>query len=241
MPKLHVETAQNVVIEQEIANIGERIAAFLVDGLIILSWYFIIFFIIGMSGNSDVGSVFAIILIIPIFFYSLLCETFMNGQSFGKKALKIKVSKLDGSQPTFGNYLVRWLFRIIDISFYGLPAIITIAANGKGQRIGDIVAKTSVISLKRSKTIDETIYTEIKEDYEIVYPGVELLHDSDINTVKDVLKHYKKDPANAIGISMLNQTFDAVKKKTGIEPKHVPAVFLDTIIKDYSHIHKSSV
>ncbi len=239
MSNLHVETAQNVIIEQEVANIGERIAAFFIDVLIILSYYFLIFLIAGLSGSDNVGFGIAFIFIVPIFFYSLLCETFMNGQSFGKKALKIKVAKLDGSQPTFGNYIIRWLFRIIDINFYGVPAIITIAVNGKGQRIGDIVAKTSVISLKRSKNINETIYTEIEDGYKLMYPETEKLNDSDMNTIKDVLKHYKKDPTNAIGISMLKQTFNAVKKKTGVEPTQVPAVFLETLIKDYNYIHKS--
>ncbi len=241
MQKLQTETAQNVIIEQEVANVGERIAAFLLDGLIIFSYSFLIGFIIGSIGNNDdaTGITFLVFLI-PVLFYSLLCETFMNGQSFGKMALKIKVAKLDGSEPTFGNYLIRWIFRIIDINFYGLPAIVTIVVNGKGQRIGDIVAKTSVISLKRSKSINETMFLETEDDYSIQYPEAEFLKDSDINTVKDVLKHYKKDPTNAISVSMLKQTFDAVKKKTGVETNQTPGEFLQTIIKDYNHIHKSS-
>ncbi|MCD6556370.1 MAG: RDD family protein [Bacteroidales bacterium] len=241
MQKLQVETAQNVVIEQEVANVGERIAAFLLDGIILASYFFFIFLIIGAFSNNgnNGGSLVVFFFLIPVFFYALLCETFMNGQSFGKMALKIKVAKLDGSQPTFGNYLVRWLFRIIDNSFYGIPAIITIVVNGKGQRIGDIVAKTSVISLKRSKSINETMFEETSDDYSVVYPESEFLQDSDINTVKDVLVHYKKDPTNAISVSMLRQAVDAVKKKTGIETSQTPGEFLKTIITDYNHIHKS--
>ncbi len=236
MPNLQVETSQNVIIEQEIANLGERIAAFLIDGMILISYIFLISFIAKFFTSAKISSSGFFVLIIPIFFYSLLCETFMNGQSFGKKALKIKVAKLEGSQPTFGNYLIRWLFRIIDINFYGLPAIITIAVNGKGQRLGDIVAKTSVISLKRSKNIEETIYEEVEDDYEIKYPEAEQLKDADLNTIKDVLKLYKKDPTNVIAVSMLKKAAEAIKKKTGAEPTQVPAVFLETIIKDYNQI-----
>ncbi|NOZ34415.1 MAG: RDD family protein [Chlorobi bacterium] len=239
MPNLQVETSQNVIIEQEIANLGERIAAFLIDGIIIISYVILMSYIIKIFSSARISSSGFFVLIIPIFFYSLLCETFMNGQSFGKKALKIKVAKLEGSQPTFGNYLIRWIFRIIDINFYGLPAIITIAVNGKGQRLGDIVAKTSVISLKRSKNIEETIYEETEADYEIKYPEAEQLKDTDLNTVKDVLKLYKKDPTNVIAVSMLKKAFEAIKIKTGAEPAQVPAVFLETIIKDYNHIFKN--
>ncbi len=236
MPNLQVETSQNVVIEQEIANLGERIAAFLIDGIILISYIFLISFIAKFFTSAKISSSEFFVLIIPMFFYSLLCETFMNGQSFGKKALKIKVAKLEGSQPTFGNYLIRWLFRIIDINFYGLPAIITIAVNGKGQRLGDIVAKTTVISLKRSKNIEETIYEEIEDDYEIKYPEADQLKDADLNTVKEVLKLYKKDPTNVVAVSMLKKAVEAIKKKTGAEPTQVPAVFLETIIKDYNQI-----
>ncbi len=240
MQNLQIETAQNVVIEQEPANVGERIAAFLFDIFIILGYVFTVFLIADTFKTGSVGSAVIFVFIIPVFFYSLLCETFMNGQSFGKKALKIKVVKIDGSQPSFGNYLIRWIFRLVDIQmFYGLPAIITIAANGKGQRIGDIVAKTSVINLKRNRKPEETIYEETEENYTVIYPEAEHLTDTDINTVKDVLKHYKKDPSDAIAVSMLKQAFDAVKKKTGTETSQTPAEFLETIIKDYNHIYRS--
>ncbi len=239
MQNLQIETAQNVIIEQEPANVGERIAAFIIDIFIILGYVFTVSLIADTLDAESAGSAIIFIFFIPVFFYSLLCETFMNGQSFGKKALKIKVVKIDGSQPSFGNYLIRWLFRLIDIQmFYGLPAVITIAANGKGQRIGDIVAKTSVINLKRSRETEETIYEETEENYTVMYPEAEYLTDTDVNTVKDVLNHYKRDPSNAIAVSMLKQTFDAVKKKTGAETSQTPAEFLKTIIKDYNRIYR---
>jgi len=91
MQKLQVETAQNVIIEQEIANIGERIAAFLIDGVILYAYIFIMMLIfgqLGSSGNNTAGFSLKFLFIIPAFFYSLLCETFMNGQSFGKMDFK---------------------------------------------------------------------------------------------------------------------------------------------------------
>ena len=39
MQNLGIETAQNVIIRQDIANIGERIASQLVDYLIMFSYY----------------------------------------------------------------------------------------------------------------------------------------------------------------------------------------------------------
>ena len=240
MQTLSVETGQNVIIKQEVANVGERIAAQLLDYVIMYSYFFVISSISGLFNLSDRG-VFTVIFLIPVFFYSVLSETFMQGQSFGKKALKIKVVKIDGSQATIGSYIVRWLFRIIDVNiFTGLIAIITVAVNRKGQRIGDIVAKTSVISLRRTKKIDDTIYIEVPDDYNLIHPEVEVLNDADIKTIKDVVKQHKKDVTVPIGISMLKKTVEVVKKKTGIVTTEVPLIFLEIVLKDYNHIHKNN-
>ena len=50
--------------------------------------------------------------------------------------------------PRLGDYLLRWIFSFVD--FYilsGAIALVVIAMGGKGQRIGDIVAGTSVVKL----------------------------------------------------------------------------------------------
>ena len=241
MQNIGVETGQNVVIKQEVANVGERIAAQLLDFLIIFSYFMVLTLISENLFNWSNREVFMVLALIPVFFYSVLSESFMQGQSLGKKALKIKVVKVDGSQAGIGSYIIRWLFRLVDVNiFYGLIAIITIAVNGKGQRLGDIVAKTSVISLRRTKKIDDTIYVEIPDDHDLSYTEVDILNDVDIKTIKDVIKQYKKDVTAPIGISMLKKTVVAVKKKTGITTNEIPLLFLENILKDYNHIHKNN-
>jgi hypothetical protein len=101
------------------------------------------------------------------------------------------------------------------------------------------VAKTCVINLRKSKRIEDTIYVEVPDEYMLSYPQVELLNDADIQTVKDVVGHYKKNITNAIAVSMISQTEDAVKKKTGIESSDIPMVFLETVLADYNFIHKT--
>ena len=116
-------TNQNIEIELELGSLGERIVAFLLDALIIFC------FIIGMSIlAAQIGVVdwFTFLFYIPLMFYSLAFEYFGNGQTPGKRAMNIKVVKLDGSTPTISSYLLRWLFRLIDIYFYGAVAVISI-------------------------------------------------------------------------------------------------------------------
>eukprot|EP01037_Dinobryon_pediforme_P008638 gene8638-8730_t len=55
--------------------------------------------------------------------------------------MKIRVISLDGNRPRFSQYLLRWLFRIVDFSVTSwLCGTLSIALTDKGQRLGDLVA-----------------------------------------------------------------------------------------------------
>ncbi len=119
MKTIDIRTTQNVTISYELAEVRDRILAFILDvivksvGLLILWWLFIS---LVSEVDSTTSQYFAYIIIIPLAaFYTLFFEIWLNGQTPGKKLLKIKVIKLDGKQPEFYDYLIRWTFRIIDI------------------------------------------------------------------------------------------------------------------------------
>jgi len=241
MPELYVETGQNVFIKKDLANVGERIVAQLIDFVVMFSYALFVIWIINIISKSMGIKLEALIIVLlfPLFFYSLLSEVFLQGQSLGKKILKTKVVKLSGGQPTIGSYIIRWMFRLIDVNFfYGAVAIITISANGRGQRVGDLVAKTSVVSLKRKESLKNTIFVELDDDYMLVYPEADLLDVSDIKTIKDVVSHYKKSVTKPISIDMVKNTADAIKQKVNITSKEVPLLFLETILKDYNYINR---
>ena len=51
--------------------------------------------------------------------------------SIKKSAMSTRVVKLDGSRPGLGDYLIRWLFRLVDTRVLnGVVAMVAIAANG---------------------------------------------------------------------------------------------------------------
>ncbi|KAA9353742.1 RDD family protein [Larkinella humicola] len=226
-----IQTSQNVTLEYEPASLGDRILALLLDYLILLGWL-ILYFVLTKLLPGAFRSPFwtGLFLLLPFMLYDLLCETFLNGQSLGKIAMKIRVVMLDGSQPGLGAYLLRWLLRIIEspMFFGGMVAVITIAANGRGQRIGDIAAGTTVVKLTRPVTLAQITYRALPDDYQVRFPEVAQLSDRDLNIVREALR------MNNPEISGL--AADKVKQVIGVRSELDDTTFLRTLINDYQFL-----
>ncbi|MGE5859331.1 MAG: RDD family protein [Ignavibacteria bacterium] len=241
MQKIQIETSQNVAIEYELASIGDRVLAQLLDSLILAGYLIVLFLLMYLLRLSDGffgGLAFWIILYLPVFFYDLLLETFFNGQSFGKKIRKIKVVKIDGTQPTFISYFLRWILKPVDVFFtYGSIGIITILIGGKGQRLGDLAAGTTIIKIRNDANLNQTIFTNVSENYQPAFPQVTYLSDREIELVKEALEHNTRLTDLNTYDRILEKVKDAVAKKAGISTTMTTRAFLRTILKDYNSIN----
>ncbi len=236
MEKLGIQTTQNVYIEHQIANLGDRLLAQLIDLFINVCYLTLIIFFSSILKLQDYAII--MLLLIPMFFYSFLSEWFFNGQTVGKKILKIKVVKLDGSAPSILSYFLRWILRIVDIwFFYGSIAIITFFVNGKGQRVGDIAAGTTIVKTNRKISLKDSIYQELPDNYDINFTEVNLLSEADINTISEVIKHYKRNKTNQ-SKDLLEKTKNNVEEKMLVKSKMSSIDFLNVILKDYNYINK---
>ncbi len=240
MQTVPVETAQNVTIEYETAGVGERILAAMVDYIILFAYAFLV--ILGYVALGDYIKNFTvayfILMALPAFTYDLICETALDGQSFGKKLLGVKVVKLDGTQPSVGSYLLRWVLRIVDISFLGgTIAVVTILLNGRGQRLGDIAAGTTVIRLKQSVMMSDTILVPLGEDYQPVFPAAEKLDDGAVTIIKEVLDFEKKNRSAASAKEILEKTRAKLEGVMGVAAGMDPKDFLETVLRDYNFFH----
>ncbi|MDX1543896.1 MAG: RDD family protein [Christiangramia sp.] len=233
MDNFQIETAQNISIEQNAAGIGERILAFLVD-LVIIVVYMILAGIIMAGLNTDFGGemMYYLVLGLPSFLYYLLWETFWDGRTPGKALLQIRVVKKDGSRPAFSNYLIRWLLRIIDISLSsGGVAVVTILLNGKGQRLGDIAAGTTVISERMSIGIHNTLQVDLPENYQPKYPQVTVLSDHDMQEIKNLYQDARRDGQHHIILSLSKKLAELMDVKT----EERPLDFVQRVINDYNY------
>lgn len=233
MEEFQIETAQNVGILQNVANLGDRMLAYLLDSLIIFT-YSLLMILLLVSLELEPRDTWAVYLLVmlPAFMYYVLLETFWDGQTIGKFALKTRVVKLDGSKPTFANYLVRWLLRIIDVVFTsGGVAVLTILIRGKGQRVGDIAAGTTVISEKTKVKLSDTLLRELPADYKPTYSQVTLFKDSEMQIIKTLYDTAKRKGQHNVILKLR----DRIVEVMGVETLERPIDFVDRVIKDYNY------
>ena len=223
-------TNQNVEINLELASLGDRIVAFIIDALIIGAYYILAAMVLGSM--STPGEYAFYIMMIPTFFYSLLFETLYNGQSPGKKARDIKVVRLDGGSPNIGNFLLRWILRPIDIFFYGAIAILSILLTKNGQRLGDMAAGTTVIKIL-NRAAESSLRTQKREDgYVIQFPQVKLLSDKQVELIRQSLKMGD----DGLNYSAISELTNKIKELLKINTDLPDVKFLYTIIADYEHL-----
>jgi len=240
METIRVSTAQNVDIDYEVAGLGERIVARLIDlaGFAVLYIVVLILMIASFRNSGTLGVVLIIIFLVIFVFYDLVCELTMDGQTFGKKIMKIKVISLDGGQPTFGQYMMRWIFRVIDFGFifgWGLVALVCVAVSKNHQRIGDMLAKTTLIKTVPRTKIDQVAFGfALPDDYQPVFKEVLHLNDRDAELIFEVLSGFYQTGNTDLIYSMATK----IKEHIAIV---IPAgmnelQFLETVMKDYNHL-----
>src|ERR1035437_7937861 len=160
--QLNIETPEQVDLRLPIAGIGSRFLAILADSTIqlVAELLLILFFVLFLSAaqRSRIGDIsdtagkwlFAAIVLVQFLLfwgYFSLFEAFWNGQTPGKRLVKIRVIKDSGRQITLFEALARNLLRVIDMipPYLYFVGIICMLCNRQQKRLGDFVAGTIVV------------------------------------------------------------------------------------------------
>lgn len=240
MNKLLINTPQNVNFEYRLASVGSRCIAFGLDYGVMILYAILVFTLLAKSDVFNSGDVWlswgiASLATLPIFLYPLVLETLMEGQTIGKRVMKIKVVKIDGTRATFYQYFIRWVCNAIDIfiSMGGL-GLTSIILSAKSQRIGDMAADTTVISIKEDIHLKETLFEEITATHQIAYPEVVKLTDADLNEIKELYqmgfrrKNYRIIQVLAAKLEIL----------LGVKADVHPEDFITQVIQDHYYMFK---
>jgi uncharacterized RDD family membrane protein YckC len=238
---IEINTAQNVRIEYELAGVGRRIFSYLIDLIImILVFFFTVTGLVSIFGNEIEGLMLFLQILSFIWFgfYTLFSEVLGNGQTLGKMAMGIKVIKLNGEDLQFYDYFSRWSMRLIDIYLsIGTIAMMLITGNKNGQRLGDIIAGTSIIRKKSSYgfSLKDILRLNEKnrEDYHFEYPLAARLEEKDVLLIKNLMYRKRRfnNRAHKEALELLCSKITAI-----LELDKVPEnkeVFLNRVISDY--------
>ncbi len=199
---IHIETPEKIRFTYNISEIGTRIAAYIMDVVIQILAIVLVLILLFASGalykdffsifdfgsaTPDLISLVMAFLFILYFFiqwlYFILFEVLLNGQSPGKKMMKIRVIRSNGEALDFSTIVIRNLLRAVDSFpvFHFLGGLVTMI-DKKARRLGDIVADTLVvhelplylkepdfITNARITTLDKSLKMEKKLNEEELY------------------------------------------------------------------------
>lgn len=194
----------------------------------------------------------------PVLLYFPITEITMRGQTIGKKIMKIQVVNENGGKASISQLLIRWLVR--DIWFililqmgqyydyinnqlestfllllvlgYFITDIVLVVSSKKGQRIGDIMARTILINIRQRGNIEDTVFQEVADNYVPSFPEIMKLSDKDINAIKSILETARKKGDYYMAESAATKIRTHLKIDTNIDPFD----FLDVLLKDYNYL-----
>jgi uncharacterized RDD family membrane protein YckC len=177
---LIIETPERVPLAFALASIGNRFLAVMIDHFIqFLSIFLVAWFFLWLS-NASIGetgssadlwfeempkwTVAIMILVVFAIFasYFILFEWLWNGQTPGKRLMKLRVIRDDGRPITLWEAIARNLLRVFDaapgfvVPIYSV-GLIVIFLNRRDQRVGDLFAGTVVI---RERTDEAPTFAE---------------------------------------------------------------------------------
>jgi uncharacterized RDD family membrane protein YckC len=221
---IDIQTPENVAFGYQVAGIGSRFLATLVDTLIItlLQVVTVVSFILianvldeSILDNASpwVIALFGLVVFVFYWGYYIFFEMLWNGQSPGKRWTGLRVIRSDGTPITLSESLIRNLVRIIDLlpATYGI-GVITMFIDKQSRRLGDLAANTLVVHDRAPITIQElsvkrALHLRPWASANISVDGfpIERLTNDDLNLIEDFIQRRAQlTHRDQLAIQMLN-------------------------------------
>ncbi len=234
-------TSHYVSIAQTPAGVAERVVARMIDTVLLVVYFWALSVLITFIGDNNMFSgipellavIIAILLYSPCVFYSLICEYFFGGQTIGKRIMRIRVVMSDGTSPTLGAILLRWVFMLVDI-YCMCIGIVFIICTRRHQRLGDLAAGTMVIRTPRTDQMHLTFadFAYAMDDYHPLYPEVQQLSLGQIEVIERMLNDkvvYADEQVERLAMK-IEQMLD-IKRDVAMDA----TTFLETLYHDYQY------
>lgn len=258
MSVIQINTVFNIDLEFETAPFHRRLLAYIIDFIILIIYLFSVKSLLYEGLDIDLNDYIGLDLLLvslPMFLYSLVCEILMNGQTIGKKLTGIRVISLSGEKPTTGQFVMRWITKFFEWPFLfgymfdsagavliyifitgllGIGVLIIISLTSKNQRLGDLAAGTALVDTRIDTTVHDTVFMQVDNSvhYKVMFPEVMRLSDNDINTIKTVLTQAEKKNNHDISYRVEYK----IKSVLQINSDLHTIDFLKKLLEDYNYL-----
>ena len=250
MTKINFTSAQHVEIEYEIASVIQRIAAYVIDTVILGVYLFIVLMAIQLDDffvNFGTWSFFMLLLAkMPWILYQPVMEYLTGGQTIGKMALGIRVVRLNGERVGWREVMTRWLLRgdflwisasyfILLIPCWNIFDTFIISLSNRQQRIGDALADTIIIKVKSSQyyALKDVLKIKSHENYTPTYNNVAQFTDEDMIYIKNCIQHQKRYKGKDIDSLLVRLSDETARKLELHDAPNERIKFLETVLNDY--------
>ena len=153
------------MLDFEVAGLGSRIPALLLDLLIQFGLLLALGLIVGgfsAVGLSDTpGIILTIVgLFVVLIGYPILCEAFWGGRTVGKAAAGLRVRTVEGAPIRFRHAAIRGSLLLIDLYLTtAIAGTLSVLLSKRSQRLGDLAAGTLVLRERAAATHTSAAYT----------------------------------------------------------------------------------
>ncbi len=245
--EITIETPEKIRFKYSIAEIGTRIAAYTMDLIIQSLLILLVYLLLSASGfsffsMSDYQSLIIAFMFLLIFFikwgYYVLFEVIMEGQTPGKKMMRIRVIKNNGEPLDFETIVLRNLLRAVD-GFPGIPLLGGFIAmiDKKTRRLGDIVSNTLVVNEIQFNLKEPNFYVNFSRviDEEKVEKLILKLNENELYIIRRFLNERGKLPINKEQ-EIAHKLSGQVKELLKIDEVVVdPILFLERVYKQHGN------
>jgi len=253
---LRIDTPENVVFDYDVAGIGSRFLAALVDTILIgvlqivinLTLLFLLSLLFGglVEGDSvgdraAIGWLLGLVVLVSFAFlwgYYIFFEMIWNGQSPGKRWVGLRVIRLDGTPITLTESIIRNLVRLVDFlpAYYGL-GVIVMFINDRARRLGDLAAGTLVIRDQATITLESLDHRSSARDLGLsrIRRGapselpIERLTEADIRMAEDFLRR-RHEFANREALA--RRIVHALLRRMALSPDQIRSGTPEALIRE---------
>jgi uncharacterized RDD family membrane protein YckC len=220
---LDIQTPENVAFGYQIAGIGSRFLASLLDTLIVGLLQIVILVVLTLvirafdsSAFADqisawVYAIFGLVAAIFYWGYYVFFEMLWNGQTPGKRWVGLRVIRSDGTPITLSEALIRNLARLVDFlpAAYGI-GIVTMFIDKQSRRLGDLAAGTLVVQDRAPITMQDlavkrTVHLRPWANVSLEGFPVERLTNNDLSLIENfLLRRDQLTHRESLAIQILN-------------------------------------